>query len=161
MSIENIVSGGWGLAALALMRSPDSVPVGRVLQMQAPVAGILVEDVAKGTIVDKILQPFARTGEDGERALALAGPPLLVAIMTRQPELYPVLRPVLKVAMMSWLEVAEPAMKKAQKRAEKLTEQYGDIDLDAMLDAIWEPVPAAGPLSEAEEAAIRRAKGSQ
>jgi hypothetical protein len=160
VSIENIVSGGWGLAAVAFLRKPEMVPVGRVLQMQAPVAGIIVEDAAKGTVVDRILQPFARAGESGEKALALAGPPLLVFVMTSQPQLYPMLRPVLKAAMLSWLEISEPAMKKAQKRAERLAEQYGEVDLDAMIDAIWAPADGAAAPSEDEEAAIRRAKGS-
>ena len=156
VSIENIVSSGWGLAAMALMRSPGAVPVGRVMQMQAPVAGTIGEDLLRGTVVDRVLQPLARGGKKAELGMALAGPPLLVGIMTAKPELFPVLRPMLKMSMMSWMEISAPAVEKAQRKAERWAEKFGDVDLDGMIDSLWQDVPVP---SEAEEEAIRRARG--
>src|SRR5262249_21333549 len=71
VSVANLISSGWGLAAMALVRNPNAVPIGRVLQMQAPVAGVIVDDMVKGTPVDRLLQPLARAGERGEKAVAL------------------------------------------------------------------------------------------
>lgn len=159
VSIENIVSSGWSLAAMAMARSPRSIPVARILDMQAPVAGIIVDEAARGTVVDKILQPFARAGEKAEKAMALVGPPVLVAAMTANPQLYPVLRPALKMTMMSWMQVSGPAMRKAEARVAKFAEEFGDVDLDGMIDALWADLPIATQASEAEEDAIRRARG--
>lgn len=159
VSIENVLSTGWGIAAMALARRPEAIPVARIMDMQAPVAGIIGEDLLKGTLVDRILQPLARGGAKAEMTVALVGPPLLVGIMTAQPGTFPVLRPMLKMSMMTWLEVAEPAMRKVQKRQETWSEKFGDIDIDAMIDALWAGLPEAGPESPHEEENIRKAKG--
>lgn len=159
VSIENVVSSAWTLGAMALARSPRALPMARVLDMQAPVAGVIVEDIAKGTIIDRILQPLARGGEKAEKAVALLGPPVIVGIMTAQPELFPVLRGPLKMTMMSWMQIAGPAMEKAQKRAEAFSEQFGNVDLDAMIDALWADLPQPVVVSEQEEENIRRARG--
>jgi hypothetical protein len=159
VSIENILSSGWALGAMALARKPEAVPVARIMDMQAPVAGIIGDELLRGTVVDRILQPLARGGAKAEMAVALACPPLLVGVMTARPETFPVLRPLLKMSMMTWLEIAEPAMAKVQKRQATWTEKFGDIDLDAMIDALWAGLPESGPVSEQEEEHVRRARG--
>jgi hypothetical protein len=159
VSIENILSTGWGIGAMALARRPEAIPVARVMDMQAPVAGLIGEDLLKGTIVDRLLQPLARGGAKAEMTVALIGPPLIVGIMTARPSTFPVLRPMLKMSMMTWMEIAEPQMRKVQKRAETWSEKFGDVDLDAMIDALWAGLPEAGPESPHEEENIRKAKG--
>jgi len=159
VSIENILSTGWGIGAMALARRPEAIPVARVMDMQAPVAGLIGEELLKGTVVDRLLQPLARGGAKAEMAVALVGPPLIVGIMTARPATFPVLRPMLKMSMMTWMEIAEPQMRKVQKRAETWSEKFGDVDLDAMIDALWAGLPEAGPESPHEEDNIRRAKG--
>jgi len=159
VSIESIVSGVWGFGALMLSKEPRALPVARCLDMQAPVAGIVVNDVAKGTVLDRVLQPLARAGEKGGKAAGLIGPPLLVAAITYNPSLYPVIKPALRMSMMQWLEVSAPAMKKAQDRAARFAEKFGDVDIDGMIDALFAP-PDFGPEqpSEDEESAIKRAR---
>jgi hypothetical protein len=142
VSIENVVSYAWGMGAYAMAQNPALLPVARVLDMQAPVAGIVVNDVARGTVIDKALQPLARAGEKGEKSMGLLGPPLLVGAITLRPDLFPVLKPVLKLSIMSWMEISEPAMKKAKARAEKFQEKFGDVDVDGMIDALFAPPPA-------------------
>lgn len=161
VSIENLVSSGWGIAAMALARNPRAIPVARILQMQSPVAGVIVDEQLRGTMVDKFLQPFARAGEKGEIAFALAGPPILVGAMTANPQLFPVLKPMLKMSMMSWLTLAGPAQKKVEAKVQAFAEDFGHIDLDGMIDALWAdvPVPTTDGPSEQEEANIRRARG--
>jgi hypothetical protein len=151
-SIEGIVSAGWGFGAMLVASKQNLLPVARVLEMQSPVAGVIVNDLAKGTIVDKILQPFARAGDKGEQMMGLIGPPLITTAILTKPELYPVLRPVLKMSMMSWLELAEPAMKKVQAKQEKFAERFGEIDLDGMIDAIFAPPPGYTPEGADEDA---------
>jgi hypothetical protein len=137
VSLEPMVTTAWGLAAKAM--EARMLPVARVLQMQAPVAGLVIDDTARNTVVDQVLQPIARAGEKGERMFALVGPPILVAAICNKPEMYPVVRPILKTSVMLWMEVAEPAMKKAEKRAKAFEEKFGGVDIDAMIDALFQP----------------------
>jgi hypothetical protein len=102
VSLESLGSWAWGLAGMALQQAPKSVPIGRMLALQAPVAGVIVDDLAKGTVVDRVLQPLARSSEKAEKAFALLGPPLLVGMISNKPELYPALAGPLKVALLSW-----------------------------------------------------------
>ena len=155
VSIENVLSTGWAFGAMALARSPQAIPVARIMDMQAPVAGVIGEELLKGTVVDRLLQPIARGGRKAELGVALAGPPLLVGIMTAQPKLFPVLRPMLKMTMMSWMEISEPAARKVEKRAAQWAEKFGDVDLDAMIDLLWQDMPVP---SEQEEENIRKAR---
>jgi len=150
---------------MALAQSPRALPMARVLDMQAPVAGIVVEDIAKHTIVDRILQPLARGGEQAEKAVGLLGPPIIVGLMTARPELYPVLRGPLKLSMMTWMEISGPAMEKAERRAAEWSEKFGAVDLDAMIDGLFADIPPppgtqwADAVSEQEEENIRKARG--
>lgn len=144
VSTENIVAGAWGLGAWAMSRNPMMLPTARVLDMQAPVAGVVINDVTRGTVVDKVLQPLARMEEKGGKVGALVGPPILVGLMTSYPALHEPLRPVLKMALMTWMEVSEPAMKKLEARAKRFEDKVGAsaADIEGMIDALFAPPPA-------------------
>jgi hypothetical protein len=155
VSLENLVTTAWGIGGK--MMEARMLPVARILEMQAPVAGMVVDDLAKDTAVDVLLQPLARAGEKGERLFALAGPPLLVGAICQNPALYPVVRPMLKTSMLLWIEVSEPAMRKAQKRAKSLEEKLGGADIDAMIDALFAPPPGYEPGANGQEPAAAAA----
>lgn len=166
VSIENVVTYGWGGIAYAVAQNPRALPLARVLNMQAPIAGVVVEDMAKGTLIDRMLQPLARAGEKGEKGMGLLGPPVIVGVITARPELFPVLAPLLKLSLVSWLEISGPAAKKIADRAARFEEKFGDIDLDAMIESLFAP-PGTGPapgaawsaaVSEQEEENIRKAR---
>lgn len=160
VSLESLASWAWGLGGMALQQAPKSTPVGRMLAIQAPVAGVIVDDLARGTIVDRVLQPLARGSEKAEKGFALLGPPVLVAMISNKPELYPALVGPLKVAMLSWVELAGPAMEKAERKAAALAEKVGDgANIDAMIAALFADIPIAEMPSPDEEAAVRRARG--
>ena len=160
VSIESVVSWGWGLGAMAVAQAgAQAMPVARVLDMQAPAAGIIVDDLARGTVLDRILQPLARGGETAEKVLGLLGPPVIVGAITANPALYEPLKGILKISMMQWMAISKPAMVKAQKRAEEFTETMGGVDLDALIEALFADVATEGVPSSQEEANIRRARG--
>jgi hypothetical protein len=141
-TLEGIGQFAWGgLAQVAGMSG--QVPLARVLEMQAPVAGAVIEDLAAGTLVDKILQPFARVGAKGDVLMALFGPPVLVTAITRQPALYPMLRPYLIDALESWYLIAGPKIKAREKRREKLKAELDGVSLDDIVDALFAPVAEA------------------
>ena len=159
VSIEEVASGMWGLLGLGLMQLPQTVPVGRVLAMQAPVIGIVAEEQAKDTFVDKVLQPIARAEGKAKTVAAVFGPPALVGIMTQRPDLAPVCMPVLKTLLLTWADIAGPAMEKVEKRAAQFAEQNGGVDIDALIEAIFSTEGLPVQESQDEEDAIRRARG--
>ena len=159
LSLENVFGTGWAMAGMALMRSPSAIPTARVLQYQAPVAGVIADDIFAGTVVDRLLQPLARAGERGEKVAALIGPPLVIEITRRYPQLAPTTRPIFEMLMLSWVDIAGPAMVKVQQRMDKAQEQMGGIDAGAIWDQIWADIEVPVDHSPEEEAAIRRARG--
>jgi hypothetical protein len=140
VSVDNVISGFWRV--LAQVAQPVNIPVARVLDMQAPVAGMLLEDLVKDTVVDRVLQPLARGAQGGELAFALLGPPLLVAAIQAKPEMQGVLVPMLKASMKTWIVVAGPKLAALEKQEEEFQELYGDR-IDDLLSKIFEPVQPA------------------
>lgn len=137
--IDTVMAGAWRGLAFMASQNPQTIPVGRCLALQAPAAGMVLDDVLKGTMLDKMVQPLARTSKSGETVWALLGPPLLTGLITSKPELYPVLRPMLREAVGSWVLLAGPKMRKAEERKQKLlSELGGDMEtIDAMIDALF------------------------
>lgn len=140
VGVEKIITWGW--KTLAQMTAPINLPVARVLDMQAPVAGMILEDTVKNTVVDKVLQPLARLGNGGETAFALIGPPLLVAALSQKPELYPTLKPLLAESLRLWIDVAGPKLEEIAEKEEKFKEKYG-TRIDDMIELFFAPPPGA------------------
>lgn len=136
--VDRIIARGWQF--LAQMVAPINVPVARVLDMQAPVAGLILENNLKGSVVDRILQPLARVEERGEVAFALLGPPVLVAAITARPQMAGVLIPILRESLKTWLDVAGPSMKIVEEREADFEEKYG-ARIDTMISYILGPLP--------------------
>jgi len=75
VSVAEVCGSAWyGLARVA---ANVDVALSRCLQLQSGVAGEILEDIAKDTFVDTLLQPVARGAEKGKKAAALIGPPML------------------------------------------------------------------------------------
>lgn len=136
--VDSLISGAWGL--LARMAAPINIPVSRVLAVQAPIAGMVLEDVVKDTVVDKLLQPIATVGQGGEVVFALVGPPLIVGALTKKPEMAPVLEPLLRAALKSWLTIAGPKMEKVMKEEAEFESKYGTT-LDVLIESFFADVP--------------------
>jgi hypothetical protein len=156
-----IFSFAWGGLSYALSRNPMLIPTARAVDMQAPYAGEVLDDLVKGTVIDRLVQPLARGGDKAEVLFGLAGFPACVAMVSYHPEWMPTLRPVMKMALMASMEAGEPAMKRMQKRMERFEEKLGGADLDGMIDAIFADINVGGVPSSAEEANVRRARGDQ
>src|SRR5882724_10700554 len=103
-SLDGVIGGAWSF--LAQIMQPINMPVARVLAVQAPVAGMVLEDALKNTVVDRLLQPLAGLQTGGEIAFALMAPPLVVGALTVKPELAPILEPLLRRSLRSWIDIA-------------------------------------------------------
>lgn len=123
VSVDKLIGTAWGI--LSQVTAPINLPVARVFAIQAPVAGLVLEDVVKNTIVDRLLQPIARVEAGGEVAFALLGPPVLVAAMTKFPERAPILVPLLRQSLRAWIDIAGPKLEHVAKQEAKFEEQYG------------------------------------
>jgi hypothetical protein len=76
VGLEKFVSRWYVM--LGRVVTPVSPATARCMQVQAPMAGVLLEDVARGTVVDKFLQPVARAEDKLDKIFALAAPPVCV-----------------------------------------------------------------------------------
>jgi len=158
VSLEKFVSRGWTM--MGRMAMAASQPMGRCLQAQAPMAGIILEDIATGTVADRLLQPLARTEDKLDRIFALAAPPLLVLAIdmssglppkeaaARQAILVPMLRESLRVSM----EVSEAYAQAITERLEQ-NMKY-DAQIDQLLAAIFGQPEATAEQEEPEPATM-------
>jgi hypothetical protein len=137
VSLEDLAAGAWSLLGNAA-GSQGLMPTARVLQMQAPLAGAILEDTLQGTLADRILQPLARTQETASEIVALIGPPILVTAITLQPQRAPMLLPMLRGMMRQWVLIAGPRMKAKEKREAKALKDMGmEADqMDELLDSM-------------------------
>lgn len=149
VSLESLAEGAWGVLA-NITASQGLVPTARALQLQAPIAGMILEDSLRGTVVDRIAQPIARGGEAAKEVGALLGVPVLVTLMTVKPHLAGQMVPTLRRMMREWAIVAGPRIKAREKREKRALEQLGIEDtsgLDALVDewitAMFAEVPEA------------------
>ena len=150
-SLENVIQFAWGGLANLAARG-GRVPTARVLQLQAPVAGLIVDEIAKGTIVDRVLQPLARTGKRGEMAFALLAPPLLVEAISRRPDQQALLVPMLAAALEMYADIAGPKLAAARRRAEKRAQELGADDIQQMINWLFAAPDAPAGASDAAAA---------
>jgi hypothetical protein len=148
-TISDLWSGAGGLA----VRSGKHAPLGRLMQWQAPVAGEMLDEAVKGTIVDRmVLQPVAKGRGRFDALGAVFGPPLIVMAIERNPQNAEMLIPMLKASIRSSLPLMVPAIKKVAAReaaaAEAARELFPDLgpgedpvdSIIAMMFADWTPV---------------------
>lgn len=145
--VDRIIERGWEM--FARLAKPVDLPLARTLSMQAPVAGLVLEDVVRDTVVDKVLQPVARYEEKAEKVLALVGPPLLVAAIEAAQGLpeeqrevrMAFLEPLLTESLTIWCKVAGDKIEAKMKR----DEEEGPVreQVEMMLKQIFAPVVPA------------------
>lgn len=151
VSLESLASGAWTLLGQAAT-TQGLVPTGRALVLQAPVAGMILEEQFKGTLVDRIVQPLARSGETARELGALFGVPMLVTLVTVRPALAEAAVPHLRTLLRDWAIIAGPKMKARERREAKALEQLGvdEKGLNELIDGWLVAMFAAGPDDEPE-----------
>jgi hypothetical protein len=130
-STDFIFSLGWKFIGGRLERSGADVIVGRTMVYQSPVAGAVLEKLTRGTIVDTILQPFARRADELEAAAALFTLPLLFGMLERDPQMLPLLEPFIRDAIRVHIVAMAPIIRKEKKDAADLAEVARELFPDA------------------------------
>jgi hypothetical protein len=156
IGLEKFISRGY--STLGRMVAPLSQPMSRCLQAQAAMAGVIFEDMAKGTMADRLLQPAARAEDKLDKGFALIAPPLIVLAieqtqvavnagrlepqqaMVRMAFLQPILRESLRIG----LEVSESYAEQMKARIEQ--DARWDAEVDGLISMIFEmPAPEPDP----------------
>lgn len=150
-SLDWVGTIGWGMLS-QIAASKGALPTARVLEMQAPTAGLILDQALAGTLADRLLQPIARGGKRAQAAAALIGPPLLVTAISIHPEKIDTLGPILKECLIQWALVAGPQMQVLAKRQEKIKAELDGWDPDVMLSEIFAPPPGMAPAEPANAA---------
>lgn len=152
VSLETLGGLAWvGASRVVAFAGETYLPVVKMMSFQAPVAGAVVEDLARGTIADRIMQPVARLTESGGTVGALVGAPMLTAVVCKKPELYPQVRPMLMAAMREWVIVAGPKLREMRRREEKFAEEMGTftdefgVTVEQLLDEVFSSMAASQP----------------
>lgn len=142
---DGLFSAIWAGAA-NLLGATGMVPTARVLQLQAPVAGAILDRELRGTRVDRMAQPVAKMFNRSSSVGTLVALPLMVHVVTVKPELYPAIKPHMVEALYRWYEIAGPELEKQQKKMERRKEQLGGLDPEELLNMIFAAdVPPEAP----------------
>lgn len=156
--IDGLASMVWaGIGRL--LATDELLPVARCMALQAPAAGAVLDDALRGSVVDRMAQPFARASKRGEAVFGAAGPPILVAVVCKRPELYPVVKPMLVEALKSWIVISGPKIRKAREKEQRLLAELAADGLDVksiedMIDQLFAPEAPAEDEDAAEPARV-------
>lgn len=169
VSTEDLLGSLWRGAAKLAAPLP---PLQRTLRIQAPVAGMLLEDAVKDTAADAFLQPLARLAGQGKVVSALVGPPVIVTALMMHvqqraaagqdpsPMVLSVGTEALRSSLMTWCEITEGKIQVALQREKEVEERFGQ-SVDELIAFLLAPPVDPSDLAavQAEEDAIRRAQG--
>ena len=107
-------------------------PLSRALVFSAPATGQAVDELVAGTVVDKlVVQRIAAVSDKWERLGGVIAFPVLVAVISKNPALFPVLEDELREATMDVLIANIPTMEKKKAREKKAFEtlsRLGQVD---------------------------------
>lgn len=163
VSAADTLTDIWGGVGGFIGRTKAHGPLGRCMQFQAPVAGEMLDDAAKGSLVDKVaIQPIVKARGRFDILGAVFGPPILVYSIEKawaagDQGRVDVLTELLKSSIRSGLPLMVPAIKRVKAKekaaAEAARELYPDMPegvdpVDAIISdmfANWSPPPPPPP----------------
>jgi hypothetical protein len=156
-STAELIGSAWRIAAKIAQPLP---PLYRTLRLQSVIAGPLLDDAVKGTLLDPILQPLARLSEAGQTVSALVAPNLAIGAMAwhlHQTEGNP--NPVVMQACQEMLRHGLMAMMRVGGEAfaaELAREQADEERFGGSIDQIMAYILADAAEPDVEEANIAR-----
>src|SRR5512139_972335 len=106
-----------------------------MMEVQAPVAGMLLDQTMKDSVVDRVLQPVARAEQAAGIVAMLMGPVVCTALIEIRPDQAPKLIKELRRQMMTWVEIAGPKLEEIVQREKVAEEKYG-ADVDALMEDV-------------------------
>lgn len=156
VSLESFISRSYEAAGRVL--APLSPAAAACIGIQAPMAGVILEDKLRNTVADRFLQPVARAEDLMNATFALVAPPIacMGIEMTYMQEQTPqvmfrrgVLVQVLREGLRTGLEVSEKYGEQIAEAAAKRARYDGEVD---RLIAMIFPPPKVEDVPEPEMA---------
>lgn len=118
-----IVSAGY------LLVSKDiDPPVGRCLQLEAPLAAQQIDRAIAHTWLDKLLQPLFRKSDDLEGLGAVFALPIVVGLYERKPQWASILEPAMEELVGSTLDLVAPLMRAQKSKRRRSARSMTDIN---------------------------------
>lgn len=137
VSLEKLVTRAY--TGVSRILTPVSPAASRCLAVQAPMAGVMLNDIVANTVVDRMLQPVARAEDKLDVVFALMVPPVacvgleMTAGMERTPEVMlrqTFLMQMLREGLRTGLEVTEryaTEIKAAVERQARYDQQVDEL----------------------------------
>lgn len=129
VSAANALSDNIGRAAR--MFGTINPAMGRALVFSAPATGQAIDEVVAGTIVDRVVQPFAKAADKWDQLGGVLSFPILFAIVSARPDMMKVLEPDLRESVIDVLIGSIPTLIKQKEREAKAfdaLEKLGEVD---------------------------------
>lgn len=131
VSAADTIADVWAAGGTLAARSPKHVPLGRYMQWQSPVAGEMLDDAVKGSVVDRlVLQRVVKARGRLDLAGAVLLPPLLIYMIENNPAMMPTLGPILESQIRNSLPLMVPAIKKMKAKAKASEEAAAELFAD-------------------------------
>lgn len=102
--------------------------VGRVLQLESPLLAQRIDKAIANTFVDRLLQPLFRKGDDLEGLGAALALPIMVGIVERKPEMFPMMEPMMEEIIGTVLEEVAPLVRKSKTKRRAAARTLTDIN---------------------------------
>jgi hypothetical protein len=118
VSLEKLVTRGYGLAGRLL--APVSPAASMCLRVQAPMAGVMLNDIVQATVVDRLLQPVARAEEKLDVVFALMVPPVACMGLEMAAGLEQTPQTVFRIG------VLQQMLRESLRTGLELSEKYGE-----------------------------------
>jgi len=120
------------IGRIAKVMGGVDMPMAKALAFSAPATGQAVDELVAGTYVDKmIVQRFAGVSDKWERLGGVIAFPILVAVISKNPALFPVLEDELREATLDVVIANIPSLEKQKARENKAVAalaRLGQID---------------------------------
>jgi hypothetical protein len=125
---ENLLATAWFAIGGILVSKRIDPPVGRCLQLEAPLAAQEIDKVIAGTFLDRILQPIFRKGDQLEGLGAIIALPVMVGLYERKPNLAPLLEEQMKQTLGNVLLDVVPLMNKNKAKMRRSARSLKDVN---------------------------------
>jgi len=127
VSGENLISTVLFAGGGVLVSKQIDPPVGRCVQLEAPLAAREIDKVIAGTFLDRILQPIFRKGDQLEGLGAIIALPVMVGLYERKPHLAPILEEQMKQTLENVMLDVVPLMTRQKAKFRRTARQMSDV----------------------------------
>jgi hypothetical protein len=137
-----LITGVVGLVGTQLVKTETDVPVGRVLQFEAPLLGRDIDNVLAHTWLDHLLQPLIGTASKIEGIGAALAFPVLVGMYERNEAIGEVVEPLLRDVVSEVLVQMHDVMKSTKRKERAAVRALSDMNEILGIDKDDDPVQA-------------------